>query len=324
MEFVQRSGPRKLPSTIWGLVVAALLAAVVYGLYWNMLADQFLDGIEGWAEARRADGYKVDYGPVRVAGFPFWMRAVIAEPVLSKSGEKQSWHWRGPALTLSARPWRVTHTKAQAPGRHLVTVRTPGKTLNLDINVGTLDVFLKMSILSALPLEVRVEVKEITYRSPPVAGLGRRTETLSLHTEVMGVPPKFPDAAAMAQWRDQGGTVEIRNLNVRHGPLEVDGDGTLALDGDLQPLAAFSLGVRGFLEAVDALKAAGVIKPRGADLMKAILSVLASGQGWGEGGAKGDTKGKSLKVPLSIQDGNIYVGPLAVGRVPPIHWPVGG
>jgi hypothetical protein len=49
---------------------------------------------------------------------------VMGQPVLSKSGEKQSWNWRGPALTISARPWRVTHTKAQAPGRHLVTVTT--------------------------------------------------------------------------------------------------------------------------------------------------------------------------------------------------------
>ena len=174
-------------------------------------------------------------------------------------------------------------------------------------------------VLSAPPLEMRVGLKEISYRLSPVAGLGRKTEVLSLHAEVTGVPPRSHDAAAMAQWRDGGGTVEIRSLNVRHGPLEVDGDGTIALDENLQPLAAFSLGVRGFMEAVDGLKAAGVIKPRRAVILKTVLAMLAGGKG----DAKEDARGKRLKVPLSIQDEIIYIGPLVVGRVPPLHWPAG-
>jgi len=297
-----------------------LLTVAGYGLYWNYLAGQLLDGLECWAEARRAQGYQVDYGPVQVAGFPFWLRAVMAEPVMSKSVEKQSWRWNGPALTISARPWRVTRTQAQAPGRHLLTVTAPGWTRSLNINAGTLGIFLKWAVLTTLPLEVRVEVKEITYRSSPVAGLGRKTETFRLHAEMTGVPPSSHNATAMAQWRDDGGTVEIRSLNLRHGPLELDGDGTIALDENLQPLAAYSLSVQGYLEAVDSLKAAGVIKSRQADIIKTVLTMLAGGKE----DAKEDDGGKRLKVPLSIQDEIIYVGPLVVGRVPPVHWPSGG
>ena len=324
MEFMPKSGPRKWLRPVWGLVAAVLLAAAGYGLYWNMLAGRFLDGIEGWTEARRAEGYQVDYGEIAVAGFPLWLRAVIAEPVVSKSGAKMSWHWRGPALTISARPWRLTDTKAQAPGRHLVTVGTAGKTRILDVNAGALNVLLKWAVMSALPLEVRVEAKEVTYRSSPVAGLGRRTEDLSLYAEVKGAPPVSYSSAAMSRWRDDGGTVEIRSLNVRHGPLEMAGAGTIALDGDLQPLAAFSIDVRGFLEAVDGLESAGMIEPKGAEFVKAVLAVLASGQGRWAGEAEGEAEGKKIKVPLSIQDGYFYVGPVAVGRVPLLHWPAGG
>jgi hypothetical protein len=316
MEFTQKSGLRKLPRPVWGLVACILLVAAGYGLYWNFLAGQFRDGLERWAEVRRAEGYKVDYGPVEVAGFPFWLRVVMGQPVLSKSGEKQSWNWRGPALTISARPWRVTHTKAQAPGRHLVTVTTQARVRTLDINAGSLNVSLKWAVSSGLPLEMRIEGKDISYRSAPVAGLGRRTETLSLHAEVTGTPPKSLGAAVMSQWRDDGGTVEIRSLNVRHGPMEIDGDGTIALDGDLQPQAAFSMGVRGFMDAVDGLQAAGVIKPRKADVMKMVLAVLSGG--------KADAKGELLKVPVSIQDEIIYMGPVVVGRVPYMNWPTGG
>ncbi len=324
MELTPRPGPWKWPRAVWALVACALLAAAGYGLYWNMLAGQFADAIHGWAEARRAGGYQVDYGDIAVGGFPFWLRAAIAEPVVSKSGEKQSWRWRGPALSISTRPWRVTRTKARAPGRHLLTVTAPGRTGTLDLNAEALNVFLNWSVLSALPLEARIEAKEVTFRSSPVAGLGRKTQILSLSAEATGVPPRSLGAAAMAHWRDDGGTVEIRKLNIRHGPLQMDGDGTIALDRDLQPQGAFSLKVRGFLEAVDGLEAAGIIKPRGAEIVKAVLSVLARGQGkWAEE-AEEEAEGKRIKVPLSIQDGNFYVGPVAVGRVPPLHWPDGG
>ena len=139
-----------------------------------------------------------------------------------------------------------------------------------------------------------------------------------------GVPPRSLGAAAMAQWRDDGGTVEIRKLDIRHGVLQMDADGTIALDGNLQPEGAFSLKVLGFLEAVDGFEAAGMIRPRGAEVLKAVLSVLASGKGKWAGEAEADPEGKRIKVPLSIQNGIFYVGPLAMGRVPPLHWPGGG
>jgi hypothetical protein len=41
-------------------------------------------------------------------------------------------------------------------------------------------------------------------------------------------------------------------------------------------------------------------------------------------GGKADAKGKLLKVPVSIQDEIIYMGPVVVGRVPYMNWPTGG
>ena len=301
---------------LWGIIVAAPIAAAGYGLYWNMLADQVRDGIGGWAADRRAEGYRIDYGPVRVDGFPFRIRVVIPAPVVSKPGGERPWHWRGPALSVSARPWAWTRTQVRAPGRHLVTVTMPGKTLHLDLTAGALDVSVDWGGGPTPPLQVRLRVKDVSYRSAPVAGLGRTTQRLDVNAELTGGWPKIPDAAAMAQWRDNGGTVEIRSLAVRHGPLEMDGDGTLALDGDLQPLAAFSLGVRGFIEAVDGLRDAGVIKARPAELAKTVLALL--------GGSGRDGEGGRIKVPLSIQDKSLYIGPVAVARVPPVHWSGGG
>jgi hypothetical protein len=62
---------------------------------------------------------------------------------------------------------------------------------------------------------------------------------------------------------------------------------------------------------IDGLTAAGVVKPRPAALAKAALGVLAAGQGAG---------GDEITVPLSIQDRRLYLGPVAVARIPAVAW----
>jgi len=136
---------------------------------------------------------------------------------------------------------------------------------------------------------------------------------LLLKATISGGLPLRHDGAAMAEWRDGGGTVEISQLAAKHGPLSMSGDGTGALDDTLQPIGAFSLRVQGVMETVDRLEVAGLIKQRAAVLIKTVLAALTKSQGSGDG--------SELKVPLSIQDGKIFVGPVAVAKVPVVRWP---
>jgi hypothetical protein len=282
-----------------GLLATAIGVTIVYSLYWNILADEARVGFQKWADARRAEGYTVEFTTARLDGFPWRIRVVITDPVVSNPAE--GWQWRGPSLTLSTRPWWLDQVQVSAPGRHLVT----GKAINLDATAEALEVFVEWDDL----VQMRLEAKEIVYRTPPLAGLGRTTQSLSLVTEATGGLPQSIGAAAMTRWRDQGGTVEIRSLAVRHGSLEIDGNGTLALNGDLQPVAAATLGMRGFIEVVDGLRDAGAIKAGSAELVKTVLAVLARGNG------------EKLKIPLSIQDGSLYIGPAMVARIPRLNWP---
>ncbi|MCH8237896.1 MAG: DUF2125 domain-containing protein, partial [Proteobacteria bacterium] len=161
-------------------------------------------------------------------------------------------------------------------------------------------------------VDLSAKVESIQYGREPVPGLGRTTAGLDLEASVTGDLPERLDAEALAQWRDRGGTVEIRRLDIRHGPLAVEGDGTLALDGDMQPMGAFTFLVRGFLEALDRLREAGVIEEHPARLAKTVLGALARNPG-GDGGGE-------LKVPLTIQERWLYVGPVGIGRMPVLHW----
>src|SRR6185295_8822537 len=84
-----------------------------------------------------------------------------------------------------------------------------------------------------------------------------------------------PLAESVAAWRDAGGIIEVNRLALRWGPLDGDGDGTLALDAANRPLAAFTMRIRGYTETVDALTAAGAMKPRDAGTLKIALNLFA-------------------------------------------------
>ena len=345
-----------------GLTAVAVAAAVAlaYGGYWSYLAGQVEAGVEQWFAERTSEGLEAGYASLRVSGFPFQLVAVIEAPELAAPKALKPWSWKGPALVLKARPWRLTRVRLSAPGRHHFTVTRARGRAAFTVELGQLELKLKhrgdgsgRAMLSiregalrdasekavaevtaadfiverpgraddggaAPALDFLVQVEGISYPVAPVRGLGRTTARLVVQVSVTGEaleapgPGKFA-TRAMAGWRDSGGTLEVKRFALDHGPLALDGDGTLALDGRMRPIGAFALRVKGFEEALDRLAGAGVIKPHPAALAKTVMKALARKQGI--------PGAKELKVPLSLQDGRLYVGPVPLAKLPPIRWP---
>jgi len=143
--------------------------------------------------------------------------------------------------------------------------------------------------------------------------LGRTVDTVTLDARLLGRIGGDDDRpAALAGWRDAGGIVEVEALSVEIGSLELDADGTLALDANLQPQAAFAARIRGFDEAVDKLTAARVIGGATATAAKLVLGALAKVP---PGGGR-----REIKAPVTLQEQKLYVGPISVGRVPAVRW----
>jgi hypothetical protein len=142
----------------------------------------------------------------------------------------------------------------------------------------------------------------------------QKIDLARLKGEVMGpFETSFSRAAATA-WRDTGGTVEITALELRWGPLNVVAIGTMALDENLQPLAALTATITGFNETIDALTAAGTIPQNEADSAKALLNLLAKPPRLLGGPPE-------IAVPLTIQNQRLSLGPVALMMLPPIEWP---
>jgi hypothetical protein len=131
--------------------------------------------------------------------------------------------------------------------------------------------------------------------------------TLSWRAALRGPVDPTGGVTGLALWRDAGGVVDIHHLSVSWAPVDLVGDGTVALDEAMRPEGAGVAQVRGVAEALDRLVALGRMKPGDAALLK--LAAIAASE------PSEDGSGQRIRAPVSVQDGTLRVGQIAVAKV---------
>ena len=283
---------------------------------------------------------------------------VLSKPVRRPpwaGGPDLDWEWRGNEVVAGIKPWSPNKIDLRFPGTHQVTVPFGARGVTVFAAAsrasGTFEFdsdgiptaadlyFQDFDMLSEDGEESvsmsRAEVSGVTHAaSTPahqsatfelaVSGkginlplqldvpLGRFINDIELQASLMGVFPSGDTTEAAIAWRDDGGTIEIHRLHLEWGPLVIEAGGTLALDAALQPIAGLSAIVRGYAETIDALVAKGIVQYSDGQTAKQVLGLLAKAP---KGGGPPE-----LTVPLTLQNGWIYVGPVALARVSQIYW----
>lgn len=139
--------------------------------------------------------------------------------------------------------------------------------------------------------------------------LGPRIETLDIAATLRGTWPPGPFPAALAAWRDGGGVLDVAELRLAWGPVTLVSDGSVTVDQAMRPLGAFTLRLGGHEALLDAVAA-----NRDVDRGQVAMARLLLG-----GLAQHDGEGRSfVQVPLSAQDGRLFLGPIAVLPLPPL------
>ena len=340
---------RRRPLIFTAIGLAVLLIA--YTIYWFELARTVAGDITDWVSLHRAQGFMVTVGEPVIGGFPLAVTARFAAPEIA--GPDGLWHWQGPATELRVPPWAPFDLSFWAPGHHHVSfagseprdIALDAGELVLGIDIDrenqlhdfSLDLadatvadnlsgtakLATVAIRGHLPwpasndpnlssLDLNIDAAGLDLPPNTKAPLGQRIEKLHLVSQVMGmVPPALP-REALAAWRDAGGVFQLRESEISWGPLWAAGDGTLALDQAMQPLAAGSLRAAGLMETLDALTAAGMVQPGPAKLAQFMFAAAARPPA--EGGRP------EVKLPLSIQNGFVYMGPIKLAPLQPIDW----
>jgi len=333
---------------IGGIILCVALGAAYTG-YWFWLARTFEQQLALWIEQQRASGYTVVYSEPQISGFPFRMQVRVLSPEIGSLSQRTAWRWLGANTEIFVAPWQPLNLTVNADGKHELVLLSAGAHRRFDVILPNATAEIDLSP-SGQPKRVEVnipwaivvdetaeyEVGHINWRhetvesrtsslgtaivfrliadSIPIADTQSVLGSVVRHAELEGriqeLVPANTLRATIEGWREIGGTVEVTRFAAGWGPLALTADGTLALDQSLQPIGAFTATVRGYNETVDAAVAAGYM----------TTAQGAAAKVWLNSKAETDDGGSKVKLPITIQDGFVSMGPVKLAQLRPIEW----
>jgi hypothetical protein len=335
-----------------GLAVVVVIAVVVgvYTAIWVTIADRLKEGAIGWAQAQRAEKIKVEWRRLSVTGFPFAFRVEFTTALMRDDALSPAPELHVAALTGTVRPWDFDDWKLVAPAGLSVdmaaadnhpAIQVAARLVTGALSVGAqgdTTIWLTAHDATSSTGAGAITVKRsewwviVPAQSPrthsdpdfslaaalhditlPAAlpALGKTVDEIAFGAVAKGVIPDGPLPKAIAAWRDSGGTVELNNLRIVAGQMAANGSGTLALDQELQPMGGFSGSVEGYDQIMAALVANGQMQASDAGLARLGLAMLAKA---------GPDGRPEIKTSFTIQNGEMFLGPAKLGRLPRIVW----
>ena len=315
-----------------------VIAAGATAGYWFWTANRLRDGLENWAAQRRSHGDAVAWSKETIGGFPLSFRIALAGMSMARG---DAYHVAVPeivgvASAFNLRRWHVTAPRGAGGTAQGVEAPIMAQSAVGEVVLGDADSEARISVLglasggaTAGELVTQVTVPRQEPRShrdiglaaaaqlyhlvlpKPVIALGDTVESLAFDLDVMGRVPPGEGRQALAVWRDDGGTVEVKQADLQWGNLWLQMNGTMALDHDLQPIAAMTASILDHAALIDAAVAAGTISPKNGIVVKLALDLIARRQ------ADGQTR---LTAPLTVEAGEISIGRATIGKVPHIDW----
>ena len=342
---------------VYGLFAVFLVAvAAVTGL-WFAGAALVRDQIAGTGRNLAGDGGTFTVETLKVTGFPFAFDVALGGIAVSGRDARGTWEWRADHAKLCMSPWLGRDATFDLAGKHKLRFRAGRVPLDIDLTAARAPGEIRFArgdapdLYSILPENVTIheslsnadiKAEKASFQlflyparerkndeTQTVAGLlmelhgidlpaglakylAPKLAKLATEVQVLGQLPLPMDRRNMARFHEAGGSVEVKNLALEWGPARIDGSGTVTLDGGLQPQASFAARITGFEEAADALVAAGLIRAQDAQGVKLLLSLMARRSDPG--------RGAEIRVPLTIQDRAIFIGPARLARMPQIKW----
>ncbi len=331
---IRQPAPRLRRWLLAGLAGLVLLGAG-HALLWAWLAGRMETELAGWVAERRAQGWQVQHGTPQRGGWPWAVRLTMPAVQLAEPG---GLGWQGETLALSlalplprhlalaasgsqalvagpARlPFRATSLTGSVPlAGH--PVRLQAEAVRAEVVGGPL--LLRRAAL-VLPQEGAFDLA-LEGLAPP--GLPPAALALGPEVQFMGIqgmltaplPTGATPAMQAAAWRNAGGRLDLRALDLTWGPVQAGAQGELALDAALQPTGRLTLTLAGLREGLAALSAAGVIEPGNARTLLALGSMLQRTPP--EGGPP------SLRLPLVLRDRTLAVAGFTLMKLAPVVWP---
>ncbi len=338
-----------LRPVLLGPTLLILLLGVGYPLFWFFVAGRVEDGFLRWRDTQNEKGYIVEHGPLAVQGFPGAVRLVIDAPAIAST--KDGWSIKSSQADFEIQPWNWRRYRVEASGPHHLVGIVQGRPLQVVAATGSAwfighlndrgrmaegvaeirDLRVREpgggQLSATKHAQARLRWLDDVARPPPfdltiqasntqlatkIGGpLGTDLRTVRVSGTLNGNPPGKLERDALDAWRQDGGTIDIRQVVLGWGALDVSANGTLALDAALRPLGAFTTELQGHRALLAALEQGGTLRRKEASAARLALDLLSKPSGNGDGR-------RVVTVPLTAQRGRLYLGPVRLLKLPPI------
>ncbi|UEM18744.1 DUF2125 domain-containing protein [Skermanella mucosa] len=336
---------------IFSVILLGLVAAG-YTAWWFYLAGRVRDGIADWVAQQRAEAALIEYRDLEISGFPLSLTASAADVSIRRADGLQwrgpaviararPWYPLAIGVELpgshqaglvqeGSEPALAIDAPAGAKGT--VDLELSGAVRRMTVDLGRSTVTLpdgqqaslgRAELAAAFPetppadhaaTALSIDARLTGVRPPPSVKtpLEGDIETAAVSARIKGALPDRLGRPAIAAWSESGGTIDVDSLTLDWGPLRIAGQGTLAFDGDLQPIGAISATVEGVNPTMDSLATAGMVRPGDAAMAKMALTLLSR--------RSTPDNQPIVEASLTAQDGWLYFGPIRLLRIPRVAW----
>jgi len=328
------------------ILAIVALGALGWTGWWFAVASAKEAAITAWLDERRASGWVAEASAIDVEGFPYRVDTTVRGLELANPDAGWAWSApQFQFLTLAYQPnhliaiWPDAQTIATVfgatdvrsetmrgslvvePDTRLTLRRTAIEIVGLGL---TLPVGGVIGIESAM---LTTRQAEGPAAAPFAHEMAFTAETLSLPDDLLrGVDPtgvlspvietaRFDVLATFDGPWDRPAiegvppaldALEIRDMTLTWGSLDLRGKGALTAGADGYAVGRIDLRARNWREMIDLAERAGAVSSGVAGTMRGGLGLLARLAGDGE----------TLEAPLDFADGRVFLGPVPIGRAP--------
>lgn len=340
------------------LVGTVLLLIGGYSFFWYSLAEKAEQTTRDWIEnsETRLGGIKSFVGDVEVSGFPYRIvveassfdaeipAGRIAQDVVSINV---------PAVSVVFQPWEPNHAIIMTDYFDAVvgSLQDPELSMNFDgirssvifdpvtmsldnlsvvfnkidwypsgdqdaVNVSHLEdaeIHLRRAtgipedqLSYDLPINRAIYFKASNAKIRELAGTILGEDADEIKIEALLHANEQPDYTrnALAKWRDDGGTVSIRSFEYGTAASAINLSGDATIDENFKPLGAFDANVTGI--------ASMFLKLAENEELPELTRTLLRGQ------AQNETLPGQVPLSVSMQNGQLYVGPIMLMELPAV------
>ena len=239
----------------------------------------------------RAEGTWASY--VALKNEPFGRVAVDVKALKATRDAKEIENITGADIEyLNAGRLQLHMQPATTTGSALMPVSLPATTGNYDIAFQGDDISLSPNNTTrVLGNHVEVITAQARLRKVP---RGRSASLVELSRD----------------WLANGGRLSVSDLRIKWGALDLWAQGELTLDAQARPKGRFDAEITDYAGLLAALVKAGVIREKDARLANAGMGLVAQLQGKSDG---------RISVPVVMNDGKLFLGPLFITRLDPVY-----